>query len=304
MAENDTRWSIPSMQIARHTDLFLSKAWLKGAPAFLPSLASDLVSDFWRGEGRPLDAFSYGTTRWLTADPVAERLVMHGFAIGAEYALVEALPTNVRSRYEALDLSFRSDSPTVDECSLFTEALAWLDRQPDLLETMALLVRSVHFLVSPGVGYDVSHSDPEVPFSIFVSLPTSENNAGLRLAESVLHEAMHLQLTLIEHAVPLIQDAEAKGFSPWQQKYRPVRGLMHGLYVFRVIDEWLSAVAGSERDFGQGRYVAKRRSEIAEEIAMVSDLGSSSALTEQGGHFVRWLVGDQGLGNASSINQI
>jgi HEXXH motif-containing protein len=292
------------MHIARHTDLFLSQAWLKGAPAFLPTLASDLVSDFWRREGHPLDAFSYGTTRWLMADPLAERLVMLGVAIGAEHALVEALPTNVRSRYEALDLSFRSDTPTVDECSLFTESLTWLDRQPGLLETIAILVRSVHFLVSPGAGYDLSHSDPEVPFSIFVSLPTLENNAALRMAESVLHEAMHLQLTLIEHAVPLIRDADAKGFSPWQQKDRPVRGLMHGLYVFRVIDEWLGAVAGSERSHDQHRYVAKRRSEIAEEIAMVSDLGSSSALTKQGGHFVRWLVDGQGSGNASSINQI
>ncbi|MDX8522066.1 aKG-HExxH-type peptide beta-hydroxylase [Mesorhizobium dulcispinae] len=290
------------MQIDRHTDDFLTQARRQGGSAFFPALARRLVSDFWLREGQVLDAFSYGTARWLTADPLAERLVIHRFAIGARYAHAEALPANVRSRYEALDLSFRSDSPTFDECSLFTEALTWLDRQPGLLETIALMVRSVHYLVSPGPGYDISHSDPDLPFSIFVSLPIAENNAALRLAESILHEAMHLQLTLVEQAVPLIRNAQATGFSPWQQKDRPVRGLMHGLYVFRAIDEWLGAASESGLGFDQHHYVAKRRGQIAEEIAMVSDLGSSPALTERGRHFVQWLIDGRGSGNASSID--
>lgn len=292
------------MQIDRHTDQILTRAWRQAASAFFPTLASDLVNDFWLRQGHTLDAVSYGTTRWLTADPLAERLAIHRFAIGTRDALVEALPANVRSRYEALDLSFRLESPTCDERSLFTEALSLLNQQPDLLETIALLVRSIHFLASPGPGYDVSHSDPDVPFSIFVSLPNAENNAALRLAESILHEAMHLQLTLIEHAVPLIRDADVKGFSPWQQKVRPVRGLMHGLYVFRVIDEWLGAVTESELSFDRRHYVAKRRSQIAEEIAIVSDLGSSPALTEQGGHLVQWLISGRGSGNPSSVDEI
>lgn len=292
------------MQIDRHTSQILIEARRRGTSAFLPNLASDLVNDFWLTEGSALDAFSYGTTRWLTGDPLAERLVMHRFAIGTRHAHAEALPANVRSRYEALDLGLRSDSPTFDECSLFMEALSWLDRQPGLLETVALLVRSVHFLVSPGPGYDISHSDPDVPFSIFVSLPNAENNANLRLAESILHEAMHLQLTLVEQAVPLVRHAEAKGFSPWQQKDRPVRGLMHGLYVFRAIDEWLGAVSESDLSFDQRHYVAKRRDQIAKEIAMVSDLRASPALTEQGRQFVQWLIDGQGSGKASSIDEI
>lgn len=47
--------------------------------------------------------------------------------------------------------------------------------------------------------YDVSHSTPVLPLSIFVSVPgADERHAELRLAESIIHEAMHLQLTFIE----------------------------------------------------------------------------------------------------------
>jgi hypothetical protein len=51
-------------------------------------------------------------------------------------------------------------------------------------------------------GY-IRYSSPAIPFSIFVSVPPAdERNVVARLAEAIIHEAMHLQLTLIEAIVP------------------------------------------------------------------------------------------------------
>lgn len=106
------------------------------------------------------------------------------------------------------------------------------------------LVRSVHRVAPKAPGYDLSHSEPGLPFSVFVSIPAGEPSDAMRVAESLLHEAMHLQLTLIERHAPLIT-GEGEAYSPWQQCVRPIQGIVHGLYVFGAIDDWLWLCAAS-----------------------------------------------------------
>lgn len=124
------------------------------------------------------------------------------------------------------------------EVLLIREAFAKLG---PLVPTVELLVRSIHIISSRGPGYDCSHSEPTIPFSILVSVPLGERHAALRLAESILHEAMHLQLTLIEEDTDLVTSQVEESYSPWQQQLRPAQGLLHGLYVFAAIDDWLAA---------------------------------------------------------------
>ena len=124
----------------------------------------------------------------------------------------------------------------------------------------------------------MSHSEPTIPFSIFVSAPRpAEKDPVIRLAESLIHEAMHLQLTLVENVLPLVS-TEGQGYSPWQGRPRPARGLLHGLYVFTVILHFMDLVAVARPDLAAK--ARQRRVEIEEEVAVLEDF--SGYLTEAG----------------------
>ncbi|MBR0553746.1 HEXXH motif domain-containing protein [Sphingomonadaceae bacterium LXI357] len=160
--------------------------------------------------------------------------------------------------------------------------------------TVTHLVRAIHVIEAPGPGYDISHSEPSIPFSIFVSVPVGERHGTLRLAESLLHEALHLQLTLLERHVPMVLDTAATGYSPWQQSQRPLSGLLHGLYVFAAIDQWLALLDAAPSTSSEDRiYLTRRRAEIAEEIADVATLADAPSLTPTGHHLASWLLTSQ-----------
>ena len=282
---------------------FVSRAIKKGAPFWTPGLARLLVNRFWAGHGDGFSASTYGSFRWISSDPLACRSVVSIIDLpGAEPLVVEALPDQVRQQYKSFGLQFRSDSPSSKDLKLFRDAFASLRGDSGLFDTTVRLVRSVHLLAESRQGYDTSHSDPDLPCSIFLSIPSAqEPSAELRLAESIVHEAMHLQLTMLEKEVPLVCDAAETGYSPWQCTERPINGLLHGLFVFSVIYQWLTelrttSLLGLEEDI----YVSKRRREIANEIAIVSELVKSPALTRFGRTLVTWLLGARSYGlNAS-----
>jgi HEXXH motif-containing protein len=168
-------------------------------------------------------------------------------------------------------------------------AFALLARIPDLLPFLSTLVRSVHVLRQDDPDTDCSYSHPKIPFSIFVSIGKGDSLVqDLRVAESILHEALHLMLTLIEETVPLIQeDSNAKYFSPWKQEPRHVRGILHGAYVFRGIYEFLDCVQASVVLRGADLHCTKRMSEIEGEFRILDLkdlekglLGPSNALLD------------------------
>lgn len=130
----------------------------------------------------------------------------------------------------------------------------------------------------------MSYSDPLLPFSIFVGIEGSEQaNGDMRLAEGILHECMHLQLTLIEETVTMVSAKDERHYSPWQGTMRPSKGVLHGLYVFRVIQDFHRALleSGSLRP-GERTYLTRRIDTIEDEVAAVGDLAASRDLTEAG----------------------
>ncbi len=114
---------------------------------------------------------------------------------------------------------------------------------------MTELVRAVHLIASVGEDYDSSHSDPAILFSIFISVPSLPGRRSLlRVAEGLVHETMHLQLSLFETICPLVDGSVDWGlYSPWKQKKRQTRGIMHGLYVFGVLKWMWQRVQDSNR---------------------------------------------------------
>jgi HEXXH motif-containing protein len=172
------------------------------------------------------------------------------------------------------------------------EAITVLKPIPTLLTSVAALVRSVHVLDSGDDDYDVSFSEPHMPFSIFISVPQASSIvSALRVAEAMVHEAMHLQLTLIEQVVPLVCMRSQQHYSPWRGEYRSAQGVLHGLYVFCVIDLFLYALHSLPvRDSNSVSYIKRRRSEIRDQVGCIRSFQDSDELTEIGRAFTRQMM--------------
>jgi HEXXH motif-containing protein len=219
-----------------------------------PGLAATLAGSFRTSVGG-LTGTAYGTERWLRQDAAAPRNLVGTFALAERDVLVEVTE-------RGMALTFTHDIGA-GRLGLLAEAGKIIAMEATLAETLGCLVRVAHVLRTEP-AFDISHSDPEIPFSVFVSVPAEdEPDAVLRLAESIVHEAMHLQLTLLEATFPIVGPTAAEVFSPWQRRRRPIQGLVHGLYVFAVVSQWFQRLV---RGFPSAyAYTSRRRREIARE---------------------------------------
>ncbi len=282
MGASDSRWSIPFMQQA--TCDFAEEVRRRidsEEPCWFPGLASLLVRQFWT-QVHPLGHDAYSTETWIGGTSSQAVLPVPG----QSQMVVEPLPAAFHGRFKPCAVS--SSAPEVVHA--VAGGLARLT-PVGAGKAVASLVRSVHCIGARRPGYDCSHSEPSIPFSVFVSFPFGEQHAELRVAESLLHEAMHLQLTLIEQHAPIAGNDAGSAYSPWQQCDRPVHGLLHGLYVFAAVYQWLcclgcdSALAPEDR-----AYVDRRSREIETEIRAVSWLPSERRLSDFGRSLSAWLL--------------
>lgn len=154
---------------------------------------------------------------------------------------------------------------------------------PDLARVVAGTVRTIHPLAAEA-GYDVSHSQPRWRDLIFVSFPDTQDLPGdLRLAESVVHEAMHLHLTNEEARNPLVAHAERSLYSPWMDTSRSVQGVLHGVFVFRCIIAFLVRLArNTDLSLEAIKHVESRVGSIGEELGKVDSWALERALTPHG----------------------
>jgi HEXXH motif-containing protein len=143
------------------------------------------------------------------------------------------------------------------------------------------------YLLRAAAGYDISHSEPQWKSWIFVSLPDRADSVGaLRLAEGVVHEAMHLQLTVFEDRNAIVADESGRMSSPWRRQARPFRGIAHGLFVFSCILAYFEALI----DVVQGpaaSHVLARIEDIRAEIATIDLEELSRGLTPIGAALAR-----------------
>ena len=206
---------------------------------------------------------------------------------------VELLPETVVRRWRNLGLEFASGADIRD--SGFPETL---ERSLHLIRTVlplngtvAGLCRSLHVLVASDKDVDVSYSDPCLPFSVFVSCPpATEGNRVERLAENIVHEALHLQLTLVESLESLVihGPGETPVFSPWKTESRSASGLMHAVYVFgnvRCFWKHVATELPGSSSFAQTRIEAIRR-----EMEAARHLLTSRRLTAMGRRLARTLL--------------
>lgn len=186
-------------------------------------------------------------------------------------------------------LRLASDSDAYSAIGLILAALSEVvEPYPFLMAAISELVWSCHIVIAQGDDYDASFSDPAVPFSIFVSVPVKRDRASiLRVAENLIHETMHLQLSLFERYCPLVNTQSTISFySPWKKQDRPVQGIVHGLYVFCVLRwMWRQVLRTSPNDADKA-FASRRIAEINDDISAVRDLKESPLITESGGRFL------------------
>jgi hypothetical protein len=270
----------------------VSVALRRPGPFWFDNLAPVLAEYRWsRFEAEcGLDKLNYGTARVLDRNPHAERNVighLRGPTVETQHRIiVECLRSDITKRYRDFGLEFYSPVEILglNLFCIWDRAIKIIANVPGAALAVSSVLSVVHFLKPDSPEYDISYSEPTLPFSIFVGIDSRLRvNPHLRLAESVLHECMHLQLTLIEQRTPLIAADNEEHLSPWRQTLRPTRGVLHALYVFRVIQEFFSAllvsVSLSEEEH---RHIQRRLKDIEIEVEQTGDLSSSRDLTPAG----------------------
>jgi len=252
-------------------------------PSWFPGL-SKLLIQAW-GEASRADSSYYRTSHFVGGPDCNPRWVQTLEAGEGKLTCLEVLAPAVEAPYQAQGLRFLSAHEVAESSEAIFHSALNTDAIPaSLLASVTDLARATHLLRSAGEGMDTSHSDPALPFSVFVSVPAvHERFASLRLAEGFIHEAMHLQLSLIERVLPMIHDSELTCFSPWRGGHRPVGGVLHGLYVFAVIYEWLSLRGPA------CAYAQRRLPEIGEQVAQLAAFADADGLTPAGARFARSL---------------
>lgn len=250
----------------------------RSAPLWWPGLAEALAFD--RMTRLPFDPRRYSTSRFIADVEPAQTLTIALKTVNGHANLrIERMPPLLEKRF--MDQGLPLDrGPGIPEqtIQLLAQSMAQIDRVPSLGAAVSALVQSIHLLTIEDPSVDVSFSDPEIPFSIFVSV-SHGSEGDIRLAEAMLHESMHLQLSLVEKITPLVENCCATFYSPWKGEARPLSGIVHGLYVFRVIDKWLANIAPQGP---YASYIARRRAQIAEEMQLTQIADTQRGLTRLG----------------------
>jgi HEXXH motif-containing protein len=266
---------------------------------WLPHLTKQLTEICWQQLGRTcgLTRLSYGTGRLILCDSNANRSIITylppraGVDWDEPSLQIELLGNSIKREYEYAGISFydaeQVSGSAISSC--LREAVTILTKVPTLATTVAVLVKSLHIISPANDEWDVSFSEPHIPFSIFVSVPSRRvPHDALRVAEGIVHEAMHLQLTLVERVVKLANPSQEKYYSPWRDEFRTAQSILHGLYVFRVAYEFLGNLLPLQN--ADASYINNRRDQIAKQIAEVHSFQNCPDLTEEGRCFVRKLM--------------
>jgi HEXXH motif-containing protein len=189
--------------------------------------------------------------------------------------------------------NFRFAERASESWETLVEAAGLLATTPTLEAAVADALGEI-VLLSAKPGYDVSHSEPRWPRTVFVTATAGPGqDSTLRALENIVHEAMHLQLTTYETRTPLVADTASRMASPWRAEPRQLQGVLHGAYVFRCIAAFFSESKLTSRldDTGTA-YVARRLTEISGELATIKFDCLHRGLTAAGQAFCDALLRD------------
>ncbi|RFZ94134.1 hypothetical protein D0C36_00830 [Mucilaginibacter conchicola] len=172
-------------------------------------------------------------------------------------------------------------------------ALELLAEIPECVACIASLVNCIQVIASEGPDYDTSYSHPAIPFTIFLSVCEDDSPLStIRVAEGILHEAMHLKLSLIQQQVILVEPGSKETFySPWRDTERPLMGVIHGFFVFRAIQNFMKQyLAQSQTDNSTFNHLSYRLSDIEADFRALQNFSTCKTLSKAGIKFTTKLL--------------
>jgi len=194
-------------------------------------------------------------------------------------------------REHDLHLISLNDQRKINATSQLRNAFDFLGLDNICQKSIITLTKRIHVLTQPEPEFDVSYSHPDIPFTIFVSIGDGQSeNDVIRLAESILHEGMHLKLTLIEHLIPMISDNSYFFFSPWRDEERPTRGVLHGMFVFRAILDFYISIQSSIKNSEHYEFIDSRIEMIKSELNCLNGFELNKGLSANGAILARNLL--------------
>jgi len=264
--------------------------WFEGSVKYLRAAGEHTLR-----ESHSLTRHNYSTERFLIGIASESNVLLKTLRLGDTSLLQFEASSSAVERYCAQhNLRIKKAEDSIVGIDSIQVALSEII-QPctSLFAAVAELVWRCHILDTECEDYDVSFSDPAIPFSIFVSVPARvDRRSVLRVAESLIHETMHLQLTLFEICCPLVdQRSNWSMYSPWKQQPRPAQGILHGLYVFHVLRWMWHQILQRTRIEMDHAFATRRIVEINDEISSVRAFEKSPALTKEGNLFLEKLFG-------------
>lgn len=126
---------------------------------------------------------------------------------------------------------------------------------------------------------DLSFSDETLPGAIFIGLWSSGNwLSAYQIAESIIHEHLHQKLYLLQRKEELFLPQDVQIYSPWPKQYRSPVGVVHAVYVFVHVVEYLDWVLSLENNFKYAEeqyqknmaYLDQCANEIEEKVSFTS----------------------------------
>lgn len=198
-----------------------------------------------------------------------------------EYSLLQELPYEISYFWKSIgieldnNLDLELSKKKLEDIFNYIE---YFDKK-SIYKSVKLLVKSVHLIKTDNIFNDVSFSDPEFPFTIFMNIPDCSCDNWLeRSVENIIHETMHLQLSLLENKYSLYSEDSQKMYSPWKGEKRNSRGILHALYVFSNLKSfWLDVYKKSDCKFA-----ASRINEIRSQIDTIDHYSLNSFYTANG----------------------
>ena len=180
--------------------------------------------------------------------------------------------------------------PTEMDKLALMEAQRLIERVPDLWFVVGRVVGSIVPLGNVDDGFDVSHSEPALGEMVLLSIPRHTPLTGLRVAEGVVHEAMHLNLSSNERLMPLVESADLM-FSPWRSTLREAGGVLHGLYVFCCIARFMQyLLVVGKLSTVEKLHACLRLKQISSDLAKVDLERLVASLTTEGNTFANELL--------------
>ena len=225
-------------------------------PLWFPQLAGPIGRVAWNRLSRQigLTSKSYSTTRLVLRDPEAKHHIVRycgpksgqGRDRMPGLIPVEVLTADVMQKITDHDV--RLLQPHLLQGSVaagLDAAFSLLELVPTIGATIHELVKALHVIDSCDDDTDVSFSDPALPFSVFVSVPRRKSvTVSWRIAEAILHESMHLHLTLVGQVLPSASYATKRVLLPLapraKERGRHSSGIIcircHPVFLYRAPD--------------------------------------------------------------------